>query len=145
MFRQQVAKNHNTDWSTLVSMFYSLTFLSQRVESVTCSKYMSPDHTERDCALNSLEDNFSPHVLQSAQLPAPKFRGESTSRPSSRRKRRDVTPTQSFTVCYSWNEGHCFRFPRECDRKHQCLRCGKNHKLTTCSLTLYSYLFNACA
>ena len=60
MFRQQVAKNHNTDWSTPVCMFYSRTFLSQRVESVTCFKCMSPDHTERDCALNSRLMSYSP-------------------------------------------------------------------------------------
>ena len=69
MFRQQVAKSQDTDWSTLVSMFYSLTFLSQRVESVTCTKCMSPDHQDAECALNSLEDShFSTltHIPQSS-------------------------------------------------------------------------------
>ena len=118
MFRQQVAKNHETDWSSLVSMFYSLTFLS---ESVTCSKCMSPDHSERNCALNYLEDSCFTQSSQH-QPPVSKFRAEVNPRPPSRRRRRDGGPappgTQSAGVCYSWNEGQCLRFPKECERKH---------------------------
>ena len=36
-------------------MFYSLSFLSQRVEALTCPKCIAPDHSKSKCALSSLE------------------------------------------------------------------------------------------
>ena len=42
------------------------------MESVTCSKCMSPDHSERNCALNSLKDSCFTQASQH-QPPVSKF------------------------------------------------------------------------
>ena len=55
MFRENVAKHPDTDWSTINPMFYSLTYLNQKVEARTCTKCMGPDHSLHECALNSLD------------------------------------------------------------------------------------------
>ena len=89
MFRQQVAKNQETDWSSLVSMFYSLSFLSQRVDSMTCTRCMSPDHVDKDCALNSLEDSPTAPMPQTVQ------RADGGTRTAVRRRKRDGTPGPS--------------------------------------------------
>ena len=56
-----------------------------------------------------------------------------------RRKRREGPPgssnSQSSSVRYSWNEGQCYRFLKECDLKHQCLCCGRNHTGDSCSVS----------
>ena len=39
----------------LHTMFYSLTFLSQHVDTTTCPRCVGPDHGKGDCALASLE------------------------------------------------------------------------------------------
>ena len=55
MFREHVEKEPSFNWSLLHFMFYSLSFLSQRVEASTCPKYMGSDHTKSECALTALE------------------------------------------------------------------------------------------
>ena len=46
MFREHMEKEPNSSWSMLHSMFYSLSFLSQRVEALTCPRCMAPDHSK---------------------------------------------------------------------------------------------------
>ena len=55
MFRGHIEKEPSSSWSMLHPMFYSLSFLSQRVEALTCPKCMAPDHSKSECALSSLE------------------------------------------------------------------------------------------
>ena len=43
MFREHVEKEPHSSWAMLHPMFYSLTFLRQRVEALTCSTCMTPD------------------------------------------------------------------------------------------------------
>ena len=43
MFRENVAKHPDTDWSSINPMFYSLTYLNQKVEARRCTKCMGPD------------------------------------------------------------------------------------------------------
>ena len=90
--------------------FYSLSFLSQWVDSTTCTKCMSPDHHDRDCALDSLEDHTP------SQFPPPSNQhAEGSNQAIPRRRKREGTlgpsSSPSARVCYSWNEGQCFCFP----------------------------------
>ena len=50
MFREHVEKepSSNSNWSLLHSMFYSLSFLSQRMEASTCPKCMGSDHSKSE-------------------------------------------------------------------------------------------------
>ena len=50
LFREHVEKEPNTSWSMLHSMFYSLSFLSQRVEALMCPRCMALDHSKAECA-----------------------------------------------------------------------------------------------
>ena len=59
MFREHVEKEPSSNWSLLYSIFYSLSFLSQRVEASTCPKCMGSNHTKHECALTALEPQQS--------------------------------------------------------------------------------------
>ena len=83
MFREHVEKEPRSNWAMLHPMFYSLTFLSQRVDALTCPRCMGPDHLKTDCALASLE----PAVEQ------PRNRDSRQPGPSRKRFRREGTPT----------------------------------------------------
>ena len=136
MFRENMEKEPHSPWAMLHPMFYSLTFLSQRVDALTCPRCMAPDHSKSECALASLDP-----------LPEPgRIRQASDSRqpgPSRKRFRREGTPTSSASgpssgrvaYCFSYNEGQCFRYPRPCEREHRCIRCGKEHRLVDCKAT----------
>ena len=50
MFREHIEKESHSSWAMLHLMFYSLTFLSQRVEALTCPRCMAPDHLKADCS-----------------------------------------------------------------------------------------------
>ena len=134
MFREHIEKEPRSNWAMLHPMFYSLTFLSQRVDALTCPRCMGPDHLKTDCALASLE----PAVEQ------PRNRVDSRQPgPSRKRFRREGTPTSQgsgpgsgrVAYCFSFNEGQCFRHPRPCEREHKCIRCGKDHRLIDCKAT----------
>lgn len=58
-------KEPNSSWSMLHPMLYSLSFLSQRVEALTCLKCIAPDHSNAECALSTLElAQEPPHIQQ---------------------------------------------------------------------------------
>ena len=140
MFREHVEKEPHSSWAMLHPMFYSLTFLRQRVEALTCSTCMAPDHSKSECALASLEP--------SREIPS---RGQQTesfrqNAPPRKRFRREGTPSSQASgstsgrapVCFSYNEGQCFRHPKPCDREHRCIRCGKEHRMIDCKATFVS-------
>ena len=135
MFREHIEKEPHSSWAMLHPMFYSLTFLSQRVEALTCPRCMAPDHLKADCALASLEpasEQARSRVMDTRQ-----------SGPSRKRFRREGTPTSQgsgsssgrVAYCFSFNEGQCFRHPKPCEREHRCIRCGKEHRLIDCKAT----------
>ena len=131
LFREHVEKDPGTSWSMLHPMFYSLSFLSQRVEALTCPRCMAPDHGKSECALSTLEP-------AAAQEPPPRIRQSDAntgrqSGPPRKRFRREGTPTsQASKICFSYNEGQCFRHPKPCDREHKCIRCGQDHRMVDC-------------
>ena len=55
LFREDIEKEPKTHWSMLHPMFYSLSFLSQRVEALTCPRCTAPDHSKSECTLSTLE------------------------------------------------------------------------------------------
>lgn len=134
MFREHIEKEPHSSWAMLHPMFYSLTFLSQRVEALTCPRCMAPDHLKADCALASLEP--------AVELPRSRV-DTRQSGPSRKRFRREGTPTSlgsgsstgRVAYCFSFNEGQCFRHPKPCEREHRCIRCGKEHRLIDCKAT----------
>ena len=148
MFRENVAKHPDTDWSSINPMFYSLTYLNQKVDARTCTKCMGPDHSLQECALNSLDQPqlLTPPLTPSASFQRsqePRFRQQQqsaqTSAPPRKRAKREGTPnplSDSNSFCFSWNEGQCSRYPRECPRRHQCIRCGGEHQLSGCTATV---------
>ena len=143
MFRENIEKDPTANWALLHPMFYSLTFLSQRVEAFTCQRCMAPDHSKSDCALSYLDD--------SKEIPGHAQRGSRDrhselgrqAAPPRKRFRREGTPGASTsagappksTYCFSFNEGQCFRHPKPCDREHKCIRCGKDHRMIDCTAT----------
>ena len=149
MFRENVAKHPDTDWSTINPMFYSLTYLNQKVEARTCTKCMGPDHSLHECALNSLDQPqlpTPPSTPSASYSPVqePRFRQQQSgqkSAPPRKRAKREGTPnpvpgSESSSFCFSWNEGQCSRYPKECPRRHQCIRCGGEHQLSGCTATV---------
>ena len=116
MLREHVEKEPSSNRSLLHSMFYSLSFLSQCVEASTCPKCMGSDHTISDCVLTSLEPQQEPlcsrHMDNSQQSgPAKKcFQHDVTSQSGAQ-----ISSTTK-TICFSFNEGQCFRHPKPCDR-----------------------------
>ena len=132
MFREHVEKEPGSNWSILHSMFYSLSFLSQRVEASSCPKCMGSDHEKSECALMALEPQPEPNRSRPAE----------SSRqfgPAKKRFRRDVVPQSGAAtkpICFSFNEGQCFRHPKPCDREHKCIRCGGDHKMIECKATV---------
>ena len=132
LFREHVEKEPHTSWSMLHPMFYSLSFLSQRVEALTCPTCMAPDHSKSECALSTLEPAQEPPRVR--QSDAGRQSG-----PPRKRFRREGTPTSQpasqaskVSYCFSFNEGQCFRHPKPCDREHKCIRCGKDHRMVDC-------------
>ena len=148
MFRENVAKHPDTDWSSINPMFYSLTYLNQKVDARTCTKCMGPDHSLQECALNSLDQPqlLTPPLTPSASFQRsqePRFRQQQQSAqksaPPRKRAKREGTPnplSDSNSFCFSWNEGQCSRYPKECPRRHQCIRCGGEHQLSGCTATV---------
>ena len=135
MFREHVEKEPSSNWSLLHFMFYSLSFLSQRVEASTCPKCMGSDHSKTERALSALEPQQEPFRSR----PAESVR---QSGPAKKRFRREGTPQtggqdlgSAKSVCFSYNEGQCFRHPKPCDRAHKCIRCGGDHKMIDCKAT----------
>ena len=135
IFREHVEKKPSSNWSLLHSTFYSLSFLSQRVEASTCPKCMGSDHTKAECALSALEPQQEPmrsrpmeSVWQSG-LAKKRFHREGT--PQSSGQNSGCTKS----VCFSYNEGQCFRHPKPCDREHKCIRCGGDHRMIDCKAT----------
>ena len=130
MFREHIEKEPSSSWSMLHPMFYSLSFLSQRVEALTCPKCMAPDHSKSECALSSLEPiqeqsrSQPPTAGRQFGLPRKRFWREGTPTPATRAK---------VSYCFSYNEGQCFHNPKPCDREHRCIRCGKEHRMVDCT------------
>ena len=131
MISKHIEKDPSSSWSMLHPMFYSLTFLSQRVEAMTCPRCMGPDHGKAECALASLESQQEYQRSRSAD-------SGRQSGPARKRFRREGTPQPSpgapakVNYCYTYNEGQCFCYPKPCDREH---RCGKDHKMVDCTAT----------
>ena len=129
MFKEHIEKEPNSSWSMLHPMFYSLSFLSQRVEALTCPRCMAPDHSKSECALSSLEPTQEPPCSRQTDVGR-------QSGPPRKRFRREGTPTSQaskVSYCFSYNEGQCFRHPKPCDREHKCIRCGKDHHMVDCT------------
>ena len=84
MFREHV-KEPSSNWSLLHSMFYLLSFLSQRVEASTCPKCMGSDHSKSECALSALEPQQEP--VRSRPSESVRQSG-----PAKKRFRREGTP-----------------------------------------------------
>ena len=135
MFREHIEKEPQSSWAMLHPIFYSLTFLSQRVEALTCPRCMAPDHLKANCALASIEPSVEQHrnrVTDTRQ-----------SGPSRKRFRREGTPTSQgsesssgrVAYCFSFIKGQCYRHPKPCEREHRCIRCGKEHRLIDCKAT----------
>ena len=101
LFREHIEKEPNTRWSMLHPMFCTLSFLSQRVEALTCPRCMDPDHSTLECNLSTLKPvQEPPHVRQSDAgrqpgLPWKRFwcKGTLTSQAS------------KISYCFSFNEG----------------------------------------
>ena len=110
-----------------IRCFTGLSFLSQRVEALTCPRCMAPEHSKSECALSTLEPVQEP----------PRVRQPDTGRqpgPPQKRFRREGTPTSQpssqaakVSYCFSFNKGQCFRHPKPYDREHKCIHCGKDH------------------
>ena len=106
-------------------MFYSLSFLSQRVEALTCPRCIAPDHFKSECALSTLESVQEPPCVRQADTgrqpgpPQKRFRceGTPTSQPSSQ--------ATKVAYCFCFNEGQCFRHPKPYDWEHKCIRWGR--------------------
>ena len=134
MFREHIEKEQGSNWSLLHSMFYSLSFLSQHVEASTCPKCMGSDHSKSECALAALEpqqDLAHSRQTENARQPGP----------ARKRFRRDPTPqpgtsssgtSAAKSICFSFNEGQCFRHPKPCDREHKCIHCGGDNWMVDC-------------
>lgn len=135
MFREDIEKEPAYSWSMLHRMFYSWSFLSQRVETLTCLRCMAPDHSKSECALFSLgptQDQPRSRQPDTGRQP----------RPSQKRFQCDSTPTsqapQKIAYCFPFNEGQCFRHPKPCDREHRCIRRGKEHRMVDCTASFVS-------
>ena len=128
VFREHIEKEPDSNWSMLHPMFYSLSFLSQRVEALTCPRCMAPD-------LSSLEPIQDQHCSQDQHRSRQSDTGRQSG-PSRKRFRRASIPTfqapPKIAYCF-YNEGQCFRHPRPCDREHRCIRCGKEHRMVDCT------------
>ena len=133
LFREHVKKELNTSWSMLHPMFYSLSFLSQRVEALVCPRCMVPDHSKAECALSTLEPvQELPRIRQAD--------AGRQSGPPRKQFRHEGTPTSQVTLqaskvsyCFSFNKGQCFRQPKPCDREQKCICCGKDHCMVDCT------------
>ena len=134
MFREHVEKEPGSNWSLLHSMFYSLTFLSQRVEASTCPKCMGSDHSKSECALAALEpqrDSSHSRPAENARQPGParkRFRRD----PVAQSGTSNLGTSAAKSICFSFNEGQCFKHPKPCDREHKCIRCGGDHRMVDC-------------
>ena len=138
MFRKNVTKYPETDCSSINPMFYSLTYLNQKVEAKTCTKCMGPDHSFQECALDILDQ---PQLLTPSSTPAsfprsqePRFPQQQSvlkSRPPRKRAKREGTPNPpSDSISF------CSRYPKECPHRHQCIQCGCEHQLSGCTATV---------
>ena len=136
VFREHIEKEPDSNLSMLHPLFYSLSFLSQRVEVLTCPRCMAPDHSKSECALFSLEPTQDQPRSQDQHRSRQSDTGRQSG-PSRKRFRRDGAPTSQappkMAYCFSYNEGQCFRHPRPCDREHRCIRCGKEHRMVDCT------------
>ncbi len=132
--REHIEKDPSTSWSMLHPMFYSLSFLSQRVEALTCPRCMAPDHGKSECALSTLEPEPAAAREQPSRIRQTDTSAGRQSGPPRKRFRREGTPTSQAApkICFSYNEGLCFRHPKPCDREHKCIRCGKDHRMVDC-------------
>ena len=101
------------------------------MEALTCPRCMAPDHGKSECALSTLEP-------AAAQEPPPRIRQSDAntgrqSGPPRKLFRRAGTPTsQASKICFSYNEGQCFRHTKPCDQEHKCIRCGQDHRMVDC-------------
>ena len=116
-FRQQMPSLESTDFSKLSQALYTTTFLAYRGKGQFCQICMMSDHTSEEYALST----------QQRDKPA-RNRGQQSYRqrsPDAKRKRRGV--------CYSWNDGSCYRQPH-CPFEHRCSACTGDHKRVMCPL-----------
>ena len=118
MSREGTDREPSSNWSMLHPMFYSLSFLSQRVQTLTFPKCMAPDHSKFECALSSLEpiqEQSRHQYLETvwATSEAIVMRGHSN----------------NSTYSFSYNEGQCFQDPKQCDHEHKSTRCRKEHRI----------------
>ena len=137
MFREHVEKEPSSDWSLLHSMFYSLSFLSPQPTygGINLPKCMGSDHSKFECALSTLDPQQEPACSRPME-------NSRQSGPAKKHFRRDVIPQSGApsssapkTICFSFNEGQCFRHPKPCDRGHKCIRCGGDHRMIDCKAT----------
>ena len=114
LFRQQAAVNPSLSWSCLHPSLLASTILGQRPGLGTfCTICQGFDHLPPQCAMTYLRQ---------------------PTRQDSGLALRSHRPGQS--VCWSWNEGHCYFHPAPCSRLHVCATCGSSqHKARDCKDT----------
>ena len=145
MFRQHAANTEKeTDWSQLNNSLYAVTFLAQQNgRGKTCELCLETDHMAADCALAPAR----PKELQQAAHQGPPGLGAGLFGFRRSGNNRDIVPrgdpgtgrsrgpirVQAERVCYSWNDGTC-RFQPNCRYRHECARCGGDHRAVACPL-----------
>ena len=121
MIREDIKKDPTANWALVHVMFYSLTFLSQRVEALTCQRCMAPDHS-KSVLLGRLQGDAGACATRQSQ---------------SSIFRREGTPGASASMGAPPKSTYCFLFrhPKPCDREHKCIRCGKDRHMVDCTAT----------
>ena len=139
MFRQHAASaGAEADWSKLNSSLFAVTFLAQQNgRGKTCEYCLEADHVAAECALAPTRPaEPQPPVRQPLGQGSG---GADSQRPGDNRdfmgaaggRSRALGRAPVDRICYSWNDGFC-RFQPRCRFKHECARCGGDHRATDC-------------
>ena len=141
MFRQHAANmGADTDWSKLNNSLYAVTFLAQQNgRGRTCEYCLESDHVAAECALAPSRPTEPQPPARQPPGQGLQFGGAESRRPGESRdpatsmggRSRGPSRAPVDRVCYSWNEGFC-RFQPRCRFKHECARCGGDHRATEC-------------
>ena len=121
IFRQQmIGEWRGEAWGRLNPYLFSSTFMSMGGSRSNCPLCLESDHKEEECALRRAKTSGSSRqAMPRESYPYPR---EGSSR-QARVKPRSM-------ACFAWNQGECsFQF---CKFKHQCVRCGGDHRITSC-------------
>ena len=143
MFRQHAANAANpVDWSQLNPSLYAVTFMAQQNgRGRTCEHCLESDHVSAECALAQSQPvqpqppvRPPPPVGQGPGLGVADSRRPGDTRdplPMAVARNRGPSRTVVDRVCYSWNDGFC-RFQPRCRFRHECARCGGDHRASEC-------------